>query len=747
MQLRISQMYSDRVIQTTPKMKARTRVTFGLFEADLKSEEVWKSGHRIKLQSLPFKVLTILLENAGEVVTREELRQQVWGPDVIVDFEHSLSNAIKKLREALGDSADNPRFIETLSRRGFRFIAPVGFADAEQQAKPIPDNYAEGFTPVEADLGLLATGVATQQAVRAPHSKRYVLPGIYFVLGALLAAGALQLFNKHRPKPLLPRISQITKDGAIHVPKDNLLGSLSAFVTDGVHLFTPSNRNGQVILSQISVSTGATQPVQLPSRIREPEAEDISPDGSKLLVRSNLASSVPQPLWIVNVEGGSAFRVSDILVQDAIWMPDGKRILYTSGNQVAVISPDDGRSTVLATVKQRAFWPRWSPDGKLLRFTMIDPVNHTSSLWELSEGQNVPRSILSPSNGSVRECCGVWTADGKYFIFEQTKDSLTDLWRVDASLKSIPLRVTNGPLNFKAPSPGRKGEQIFFMGEDVHSLLERYDSERKEYVAEQSFLTTAERIRFSRDGSWVAWVDSDHRLWRARADGTDEVLLSPPSMRVYLASWSPDNTRVAFMARVTGQPWQIYSVSADGGPPERLLQESRNIGDPSFSADGKSLLFGTVAELMGEAKAPRSLAIIDLSTRRVTEIPQSQGLFSPTWSPDGRFIAAITVEQNRLMLYDTKTMVWTTLASTSASWPVWSNDSKALYVHAYQAENEPILRVSVPEGKIDRISDSRSFRAGSITHATFAGITPDDVLLMHAEVANGNLYSLDFEQK
>ena len=111
--------------------KTSARATFGTFEVDFRSGEIRKAGNRVRLQGLPFRVLTVLLENAGEVVTREELRIRIWGPDVTVDYEHSLSNAIKKLREALGDSADNPRFIETLSRRGFRFIAPVERKEAE----------------------------------------------------------------------------------------------------------------------------------------------------------------------------------------------------------------------------------------------------------------------------------------------------------------------------------------------------------------------------------------------------------------------------------------------------------------------------------------------------------------------------------------------------------------------------------------------------------------------------------------
>src|SRR5271169_169727 len=110
------------------------RVLFGLFEADLQSGELWKAGKRIKIQSQPFKVLSVLLEHPGEVVSREDLQLRVWGKDTIVDFEHSLGTAINKIREALSDSAENPRFVETLARRGYRFIAPVTFSQGRASA-------------------------------------------------------------------------------------------------------------------------------------------------------------------------------------------------------------------------------------------------------------------------------------------------------------------------------------------------------------------------------------------------------------------------------------------------------------------------------------------------------------------------------------------------------------------------------------------------------------------------------------
>jgi cholera toxin transcriptional activator len=100
-------------------------VRFGVFELDLAAGELRKSGARLRLQEQPFQVLALLLQRAGDVVTREELRQKLWPADTFVDFDHSLNTAVNKLREALGDSASSPRYIETLARRGYRFIAPL----------------------------------------------------------------------------------------------------------------------------------------------------------------------------------------------------------------------------------------------------------------------------------------------------------------------------------------------------------------------------------------------------------------------------------------------------------------------------------------------------------------------------------------------------------------------------------------------------------------------------------------------
>jgi DNA-binding winged helix-turn-helix (wHTH) protein len=156
------------------------RATFGIFEVDLKSGELRKAGYRVKLQGLPFKVLAVLLENAGEVVTQEELQIRVWGPDVSVEFEQSLYTCIRKIREALADSADSPRYIETLSRRGFRFIAPVKFTDAQSEGSADSTLDASTQIPVaENGLSIGQANVTTESVSPVQGWNRFRLPALY----------------------------------------------------------------------------------------------------------------------------------------------------------------------------------------------------------------------------------------------------------------------------------------------------------------------------------------------------------------------------------------------------------------------------------------------------------------------------------------------------------------------------------------------------------------------------------------
>jgi Tol biopolymer transport system component/DNA-binding winged helix-turn-helix (wHTH) protein len=728
------------------------KTAFGLYEVDLQTGELWKAGRRIKLQTQPFKVLAALLERPGEIVTRDELQLRVWGPDTTVDFDHSLGTAINKIREALGDSADNPRFVETLARRGYRFIAPVTHpsgplsvagagATGTHELSDIPDLVLD---PRAAPPTAVTPPVLPAQVL--PTRRAMLIAAAIFVGLIVAAATGYYAGGSHEANGPI-RITQVTQNGRIS-PGAPSMENLPAAATDGVHLYASVIAEGRAALSQVSINLGDVQSLPLPSEIASPSLGDISPDGSSLLLRSHLSPESEQPLWVVPTTGGSALRVRNILAHDATWMPDGKGILYAAGSELAVTHPQDGTSTPFATLPRgRAFWLRWSPTGKLLRFTVLDPKDHTLSLWELSSADHTPHPILPDWTNPASECCGTWTRDGKYYVFQSSHGGSIDLWRLDGTGASDPVQITNGPLSFEAPVADRTGHRIFFLGLDSRSETQQYDPQRREFIPTHNFLSAASRISFSRDREWVAWPDLNGHLWRARVNGTEKIQLTPDSMQVFLAYWSPDGHQLAMMAREPGRAWQIYRISTDGGEPERLLQEDRNAGDPSWSADGQSVVFGRVTDLMGKENGPRNLQILNLATHQITQVPGSDGLFSPRWSPDGRYIAALSLDQRRLLLYDVTTHAWQTLATTSVADPVWSADGKAIYIHAFMADTQPIYRVSVPDGHLEEVANLSAFRAGDTADYFFVGITPDNLPLVRARTSTGNLYSLDLDKR
>jgi Tol biopolymer transport system component/DNA-binding winged helix-turn-helix (wHTH) protein len=734
---------------------ANSRLSFGLYEIDLQSGELWKAGFRIKLQGQPFKVLTALLERPGQVVSREELQTRLWGKDTVVDFDHSLGTAINKIREALGDSAENPRFIETLSRRGYRFIAPVGVLEhpPESVTPPPAESYFATRVVLSPDIRPSSTlpsispasgaPLARQTAAGQPATISYrLLLTVILLIAATFSAIGLYL-GSSRSAIVPPHIVQITDNGHL-APSVDSMENFAAAATDGVHLYASTLDGGHSVLSSISVSGGLVAPVNIPSEVASPALGDISPDGSRLLLRDHLSPESEQPLWVVPTIGGSALRVGDVLAHDATWMPDGDGILYANGTDLYLTHLSRQQPAHYASLPGRALWLRWNPTGTLLRFTILDPLTHTLSLWQITTSDRTPHHLLADFNQPSSECCGVWTADGRSFVFESSKGHSNNLWKLSGDSTSKPVRLTDGPLAFESPVAARSGSRIFFIGADARSELESVQPNGN-LLPVQGFLSAAVRVDYSRDGKWVCWTDTNSHLWRARSDGTEVLQITPDNLHAFLARWSPDGSRIAVMARESGKVWRIYITSANGGDFQPLLQETRNAADPSWSPDGKSIIFGRTNDQMGKDNPARTLVLVHLANSSVEQVPGSNGLFSPRWSPDGKYIAALTLDQTQVRLFTVATQTWTTLPVPSGADPVWSSDSRFLFIHGSLDPSQPIDRISIPDGHVEQIVRLADSREHDAVDYVFGGLTGDNRPLIRARIFTGNFYSLDLK--
>jgi Tol biopolymer transport system component/DNA-binding winged helix-turn-helix (wHTH) protein len=729
------------------------RLSFDRFEVDVRAGELWRGTRKVRCQRQPFRVLCALAERQGELVSREELQHAIWGNDLPADADHSLGIAINKLREALGDSAESPRFVETLSRRGYRFIAPVAFigadnslgapqSEGETDPTSAPGPVIGSGLLIEPPLSRLAPAAVTSQTVRNPRQPTLILVAIALLLFGLL--GGFLVAHIHGPAAAAPyRISQITHNDSIF-PGVLEMESYPVIASDGTRLYSSVLDNGQTEIASIDPLSGEMQPLTLPSEVANPLLTDISPDGSRLLVRSQPSSDSEQPIWVVPREGGSALRAGNIRAHDAVWMPDGESVLFAVGDNLNVIRLVDGTVTPFATLSGRAFRMQWSPDGKLLRYTLLDPLVHTSSLWQIAHGGK-PQPLLSGWTHPPSECCGVWTPDGEHFVFASVHGGASDLWLMPGNHTTGQTRMTNGPLQFTAPIAGRGDNLLYFVGLDSRSELQRYDAASRRFVVEQGFLSGAMRVSYSMDRQWVAWTDGSGHLWRAHAlDGSQKVQLTGGDLQVFLARWAPDGQHLMAMARKPGQAWRLYLVSATGGLVEPALHEKRNEADPTWSPDGRQVAFGRTSDLMGREPGTKQIEVLDLATHAVTGVPGSEGLFSPRWSPDGRWIAALTLGEQRLMIYDVAAHTWQGVAGNlHGADPVWASGAvDALYIHQAFSNPQTIDRISIPDDAVTRIATLTGPLVSDKADYVFVGITRDDAPLVRVRTATANIYSL-----
>lgn len=694
-------------------------IRFGSFEVDIRSGELRRSGVKLKLNGQPFDILVALLERPGEVVTREELRERIWSQDTFVDFEHGLNKAINKVREALGDSADNPRFVETLPRRGYRFLAPVAAAEMPEPPVEIPPLSAAAPPPPK-------------------PRRRFLYPALAAV--ALLAA-LVWLFRPALPPPTLSDYAQLTNDTL----RKDLIG------TDGPRLYFGKRGAGPV---QMSVHGGNDAPVSvnLPGS-KLYQLSSVSPDGSRLLI-AQIAdySGASAPLWSVPTLGGSPMRLADIQGIAGGWSPDGQKLAYVDGHALYLANADGTESRLLARLPGPLAGPNssssegqnilmsspvWSPDGQEIAMTLITSKEFINQIWEVSaDGKNL-RLMFPDWRPQTPACCGSWTPDGKYFIFESQRQiwAARQAGSILHKTNRSPVQLTSGAVAYTFPIPGRDGKSIFAVEAIRRGELQRYNLAKKQFEPVLGGIS-AQDVAFSRDGEWVAYATyPDGILWRSRVDGSEKLQLSSPPLYAQNPRWSPDGAEIVYFALEKGRLARIYRVSSAGGSPQQILTNGNaNLSDPNWSPDGDRLLFAA------DSARKLTLQILDLKTHQVSTVPGSNGLYSPRWSPDGRYLLALPDDENSLKLFDFKTGQWKTLYKGLVSYPAWSRNSKFICFQ-HVAPDPAVNCVAVTSGKMEQVVNLKGYPFTGFYTFWFA-LAPDDSPLLLKDTGTEEIVSM-----
>ena len=700
------------------------RYRFGTFELDTRSAELRRNGVKLRLQEQPFVVLRKLLETAGVLVTREELQGALWPADTFVDFDTSLNTAIKRLREALGDSADVPVFIETIPRRGYRFLAPVQVLPNGGEPKAVSVGAATPTPEVAPTL--------TSAARR--HRFGTMFGGL--ALAAVLGGSAVAL-RSPQPMPRITDSTQLTFDGLSK-------GNLKAY---GGYVYFNEQLSDRVTLVQVPLAGGL--PKVLDASNNGLYLADISRDGGKLLVLSPNLKGHGARLRVMELASGSIRDVGDIMAGDASWTPDGN-ILYMTDQDVYEVDGDGSHQRKLFSAPGPVDNIRFSPNGSKIRFTVGSKINADHRLWEAHADGSNAHEILRDLTEFEEKCCGEWTPDGHYFLFQTIRDGASKIWMLPEhprfwNVHPRPLQLTTGPPNFFMGAPTLDGKKLVVTSAEPRAELVRYDGVSGHYVPFLGGISAGD-VEPSRDAQSVVYVRyPEGTLWRAKADGSNAAQLTGPSLRVSLPHWSPDGSRIAFSGNRPGKPWNIFLIPSAGGPAEQVTNGALSDLDPSWSADGKKIAFGQIRTVGG--KDVVSIQILDLATRKTEQLPGSEDICCPRWSADGRSILATHHSYDDLLVYDFARQKWTTLAKDKGliGFMEWTPDGKSVLFDTFDTPQAAFYRVRVSDLKLETVASTVEVRRYYGSFGPWTGMAADGSPLLVRDISNEEAYALDLQ--
>lgn len=674
-------------------------IRFGTFEVDLRSGELRKAGVKLKLSGQPFQVLAILLESPGEVVPREDLQKRLW-PDIFTDGDHNLNTAVNKLREVLGDSAESPRFIETLPRRGYRFIAPV-----EGTRPPMPPDTNHELRARSGVLG----------------------PGVLIGAVILIVAAGMFLYDRHRVSDLAPQrsLTRLTFDQGLQIG--------ATWSPDGRFIAYSSNRGGKFDIWVQQLTGG--DPVQITKGQGQNWQPEWSPDGKYIAYRSEAGDG---GLLIVPSLGGSgmARKIASFGYYPR-WSPDSSQLLFqttqfTSKNRLYVVNLEGATPrevlTQLATdyhVSVRS--AAWHPDGK--RISALINSDSIPIFWTvpIAGGRAVKSEIsalllqqikeVSADNGKgtrgyepewVADFRFAWAPSGTAIYFQRTFRDVRNIWRMTVdpqTLRALAVdRVTTGPGLNTELSLSADGRKLAFtdQSQQVRTWLFPFNAANGKVMGPGQPVTSSAAGAWypdiSRDGSRLAFAIVRSGKWQLRElslpNGQEASVVPEDSYHRDAAKWSPEPNRLAYARKnyVTGES-QVMEWSDQDRSERPLTTLGHTILKVfDWSREGDSLLLAqtnlhtnrseiaVLPVLCGGPSGPAARSLIS---------DPAYDLYQAHYSPDNRWIVFEAVPVNSSQTTETSAIFvipaaggpWVRITD-GTRWddkPNWSPDGKIIY--------------------------------------------------------------------
>jgi Tol biopolymer transport system component len=585
----------------------------------------------------------------------------------------------------------------------------------------------------ETDSNKLSAVTNSKVRIGSPRLWWLALAG---ALAIVAIVGLALWLRSPLPAPKVTNLTQLTKNRDRKFPP---------LVTDGTRLYFITPQKAGWTVAEVSAAGG--EPVPVPSHLADTGLTDISPNGSELLIGS-LGTAQEGPLYILPLPPGLPRRLGDIVAHDASWAPDGEQIVYARANELYIAKHDGSGSRRLVSLTGPAEWPRWSSDGKVLRFTLNDRKTGSQALWEVASDGTQLRPLLPGWSDPPAECCGNWTPGGNYFVFSSQRERTgNNLYAIEEKTGFFrkrnlePTQLTTGPTLMNGSVPSRDGKKLFAIGGAPLGELVRYDATSHQF---NPFLSGASAIHlsFTKDGHWVAYASyPDGTLWRSRTDGSERLQLSFPPMWGFSPQWSPDGKQIAFAAGVPGKPVHIYTIPADGGTPQEISKGGRDEGFPNWSPDGNALFFGN----LWDPGSPTAVYRLDLKTREVKTVSDSEGTQFLSLSPDGNFVATLS-DTNQVLLLDLKADKKAELTKMTALNPVWSRDGKYVYFSSTDQGEPAFYRVQVKNRKVEQVASLKDVkRPTSESWGSWTGLTPDDAPLALRDISTYEIYAFDWQ--